>query len=135
MKLIYRYTIQMNPVTKKNHQNIYKNKKTGVSFVAPSTQYKKYEAEAVKYLHPRPPNPIDRPVEVKCLFYMQTRRLCDLNNLLEAATDLLVYGGVLKDDNYHIVYSHDGSRVLYDKQNPRTEIIISEDIDQGEKEQ
>ena len=56
---------------------------------------------------------------------MPTRRRVDLNNLLEAATDLLVSAGVLKDDHCGIVVSHDGSRVLYDKDNPRTEITIT----------
>ncbi len=34
--------------------------------------------------------------------------------------------GVIKDDNHKIVASVDGSRVLYDKKNPRTEIYIEE---------
>lgn len=41
-----------------------------------------------------------------------------------AADDLLVLANIIKDDNSSIVKSHDGSRVLYDKQNPRTEIYI-----------
>ena len=31
---------------------------------------------------------------------------------------------VLEDDNYTIVESHDGSRVFYDKENPRVHIFI-----------
>lgn len=31
---------------------------------------------------------------------------------------------VLEDDHSGIIYSHDGSRVLYDKENPRTEVTI-----------
>ena len=65
------------------------------------------------------------PVEVKCLFYMPTRRKVDLTNLLEAIDDILVYAGTLADDNSSIIVSHDGSRVLYDKENPRTEVYIS----------
>jgi len=45
-------------------------------------------------------------------------------NLLEAIQDILVKYDILKDDNSKIVASTDGSRVLYDKQNPRTEIYI-----------
>ena len=37
---------------------------------------------------------------------------------------MLVKYGVLKDDNSEIITSHDGSRVLYDKDNPRTEVTI-----------
>ena len=68
---------------------------------------------------------ISVPVNVKYIFYMPTRRIVDLTNLTEAADDVLVKYGVLADDNSRIVVSHDGSRVLYDKDNPRTEITIS----------
>ena len=47
-------------------------------------------------------------------------------NLLQAVDDILVEAGILEDDNYCIVAGHDGSRVYYDKQNPRTEIGIEE---------
>ena len=56
---------------------------------------------------------------------MPTRRRVDLVNLLECTDDVLVNYGVIKDDNSTIVVSHDGSRVLYDKDRPRTEIIIT----------
>lgn len=58
------------------------------------------------------------------MFYMPTRRIVDLTNLEEAIDDILVKYGVLKDDNSRILVSHDGSRVLYDKNNPRTEVTI-----------
>ena len=48
----------------------------------------------------------------------------DLVNLQEATLDVLVKYGVILDDNSNIVASMDGSRVLYDKNNPRTEIDI-----------
>ena len=57
---------------------------------------------------------------------MPTKRKCDLTNLLEAVDDVLVKHGIVADDNYTIIESHDGSRVLYDKENPRTEIYIDE---------
>jgi hypothetical protein len=38
----------------------------------------------------------------------------------------MVKAGLLADDNYSIVQSMDGSRVLYDKNAPRTEIFITE---------
>ena len=40
--------------------------------------------------------------------------------------DILVLAGVLADDNSSIAVAHDGSRVLYDKDEPRTEITITE---------
>lgn len=67
---------------------------------------------------------IDEPVEVTAIFYMPTRRTVDLTNLLEALDDVLVKYGIVKDDNCKIIYSHDGSRVMYDKANPRTVVRI-----------
>ena len=46
-------------------------------------------------------------------------------NLLEAIDDIMVKAGLLVDDNFTIIQSHDGSRVFYDKNNPRTEIRIT----------
>lgn len=120
-----KYIVKLPPVSKKNSQEILTNRKTGRPFIMPSSKYRQYEREAAWFLKPRPPRPIECEVSVKCLFYMPTRRRVDLNNLLEAATDLLVSAGVLKDDHYGIVVSHDGSRVLYDKESPRTEITIT----------
>lgn len=67
---------------------------------------------------------IDYPVNIKALYYMPTRRKVDLVNLHSALHDSLVAANVLLDDNSQIVVSTDGSRVLYDRVNPRTEIII-----------
>ena len=57
---------------------------------------------------------------------MPTKRRVDLTNLMEATHDILVHCGVLADDNSKIIVSVDGSRVEYDKNNPRTEIEITE---------
>ena len=57
---------------------------------------------------------------------MPTKHRVDLVNLLEATCDILVKVNVLEDDNSNIIISHDGSRVLYDKDNPRVEIEIQE---------
>ena len=57
---------------------------------------------------------------------MPTRRRVDLVNLLEATDDILVHYKVLEDDNSNIIVSHDGSRVYYDKENPRCHIFIDE---------
>ena len=83
-----------------------------------------YSFYAFPHINPRPKEPIDRPVHIKYLFYMKTRRKVDSLNLEAAADDLLVSAGVIKDDNSNIIKSHDGTRVLYDKENPRTEIYI-----------
>ena len=120
-------TIPLPPVTKKNSQRIMHSSKTGKSFIMPSQKYIDYEAKAVWYCKKAGVHePIDYPVEVKCLFYMPTKRRVDLTNLLESIDDVLVRAGVLKDDHSGIIVSHDGSRVLYDKQNPCTEVYIAD---------
>ena len=118
-----KFTIPLAPISKKNSQRIMLNRATGKPFIMPSAQYKRYEREAA-YFIPRGRH-INEPVNIKCLFYMPTRRKVDLTNLLEAIDDVLVTAGLLADDNFTIVESHDFSRVLYDKENPRTEITIT----------
>lgn len=120
-----KYTIPGRPISKKNSQRIFK-RADGRPFIMPSKEYKAWEETAVRYLKPKPDKPIDTPVTVKCLYFMPTRQRCDMVNLLEATLDALVKAGVLEDDNCKIVVSHDGSRVLYDKEDPRTEIEITE---------
>ena len=115
------FVIPLPPVTKKNSQRIVTNH--GKAFVLPSKAYKDYERNAMWYL-PKLQAPISEKVEVTALFYMKTHRLVDLTNLEEALDDVLVLGGVLEDDNSRIIASHDGSRVLYDSTNPRTEVTI-----------
>ena len=56
---------------------------------------------------------------------MPTKRKVDLPNLLNAIDDVFVKYKVVEDDNRNIVATHDGSIVLYDKENPRTEIEIT----------
>lgn len=120
------YIVPLPPITKKNHQVIAYNRRTGKRFITQSQQYNDYESKAMWFLKPIPKKPIDYLVEVKCLFYMPTLRLCDLPNHIAAIDDILVKAKILKDDNYKIVASHDGSRVYVDRENPRTEIYITE---------
>lgn len=118
-----KFTVPLPPITKKNHQRILRNRSTGKPFVAPSEEYKRYEAGAMWFI-PKG-ECIDYPVNVRCLFYMPTRRRCDLTNLLESIDDIMVKAGLLKDDSYTVIEGHDGSRVLYDKDRPRTEVEIT----------
>lgn len=124
-----KYTIKLAPVSKKNSQQILNNPKTGRPFIMPSKKYKQYEREAVWFLKPMPHRPIECRVNIKCLFYLPTRRRTDLLNLLEAVDDLLVHVGIIADDHYGIVESHDGSRCFVDRDNPRTEITITRIVD------
>lgn len=123
MAIIYEAMIPLNPRTKKNSQQIMTNRKTGKPFIMQNEKYKQYEKDAGWFLK-IPDKPIDTPVNVKCVFYRENQVRCDLTNLLEAIDDILVSYGVLSDDNFTVIVSHDGSRVYVDKDNPRTEITI-----------
>jgi Holliday junction resolvase RusA-like endonuclease len=68
----------------------------------------------------------DKPVNVKALYYMPTRGKVDLINLHAALHDVMVKYGTLPDDDCRVIVSTDGSRVRYDKDNPRTEVTITE---------
>lgn len=118
------FTVSLPPITKKNHQQIVTNKATGRPFIVQSKKYKQYEQDAMWFI-PKISEPINEPVNVKCLFYMPTKRRVDKSNLENAMHDILVRAGILEDDNRDIIASTDGSRVFYDKENPRTEVTIT----------
>lgn len=115
-----KFTIPLAPVSKKNSPVL---TTTGRPRILPSKVYRDYEDAALKLLPRRPI--IKERVCVTALFYMANRRRVDLTNLLEALDDVLVRARILDDDNSNIIASHDGSRVLYDKDNPRTEVTIT----------
>lgn len=121
MKII----IKGNPITKKNHSRIVKfgNKRA----IVPSAQYKEYESNFISECNDQNlcDKQIDYPINVKCSYYMKTRRKVDLTNLLNGTDDALKEAGVILDDNCTIIVGHDGSRVYYDKENPRVEIEIT----------
>ena len=121
-----KYTIPGPPVSKKNSQRIVTNRVTGKPFIIQSQQYEEFEAVAAYFLKPQPKNPIDYPVTVRCIYYMPTRRRVDMSNLMAATHDILVKHKILADDNRNVIASVDGSRVYWDKENPRTEIEIED---------
>lgn len=114
-------TIMGNPVTKKNHNQMVMVK--GKLIVIPSKPYQEYEKKAKQYM-PQLEKPIDYPINLKVNYYMQTRRKCDLTNLLQATCDILVKHKIIDDDNFTIVSSLNGCKVEYDKDLPRAEIYI-----------
>lgn len=120
MKENINFVIPIAPHTKKNSQQIIVCK--GRPMIIPSKLYKQYENDC-KWFMPKIET-IKERINLKCVYYMPSKRRVDLNNLLEATTDILTHYKVIEDDNSSIVASHDGSRVYYDKENPRTEIEI-----------
>lgn len=121
--------IPIQPYTKKNSQRIFQRKKTDtngvvkkVPFISPSEQYKRYEQDCMLFMRPLG---IEYPVNIQAHFYMNSRRRVDLTRLNEALHDALVHNGLLLEDNCKVIVSTDGSRVYYDKDNPRTEVLIT----------
>lgn len=114
------------PRTKKNSQRICINRKTGGRFVKPSEAYESYLEDACRFIPGTMRKGLSGRYNVKCVYFMPTRRKVDLVNLLEATLDILVHYNVIADDNSGIVSGHDGSRVDYDRRNPRVEIEIEE---------
>lgn len=95
--------------------------------ILPSAAYVQYEKDFIRQINRNVvKKPIDFPVNVKCVYWMGTRRKIDLVNLIEATLDILVKAGVLEDDNARIVVGHDGSEVRLDRDDPRIEIEIRE---------
>ena len=114
-------TIHGCPRTKKNSRQCGKN-----GITRPSKAYLTYAATAYHQITAgRLDKPIAEPVTVKALYYMNTHGIVDKVGLEQGLHDLLVDRGILADDNSRIIVSTDGSRVLYDRMNPRTEVTIT----------
>ena len=122
-----KFKIHLPPVTKKNSPRIFKKKtKTGklVPFIVPSERFMDYQAKCWVYVPKE--ETISRPINIKAIYYMPTRRVVDITNLHSSLHDVLVHYRVIEDDDCKIVASTDGSRVLHDKTNPRTEVEITD---------
>ena len=116
-------TLPGEPRAKKNSQRIVMA--GGRPVVLPSKPYKEYRECCLWRIPGWQKTRINYPVNMKCVYYMATKRNVELVNLIEATCDILVDAGVIADDNSKIVVSHDGSRVKLDRDNPRAEITIT----------
>lgn len=110
------------PITKKNSQQIIIAGKRPC--IIPSQAYKKYAALAKSQLClTGSPEPLQGPLSVRCLYYLETARLPDLCNLLAATHDILELCRVIENDSQ--IRSVDGSRIMgKDAARPRVEIQI-----------
>jgi Holliday junction resolvase RusA-like endonuclease len=110
-----------NPIIKKNSRPIYKTKSRPI--LGKSAKLKEAEKLAhYEALSQKQGPTIDYPISIKFLFYRNNKRKVDLSNLYEFPQDILEGAGIIANDN--LIESHDGSRKLYDKETPRTEIYI-----------
>lgn len=112
--------------SKKNSQQILRNKKTGKRFISQSELYKQFERDCkiflMKYRYK-----IDYPINLKCTFIVPDRRRRDIVNLLNAIQDILVECDVIADDNFNIIKSVDGTRIIYKKGVSETIIEITKE--------
>ena len=69
--------------------------------------------------------PIDKPINLCCIFYKDKNYKSDLVGYLQAIQDAFVKAKFLLDDNSNIVSSTDGSRIELDRNNPRIEVKIT----------
>lgn len=131
IELLAQYVIPIDPRTKKNHMTIAgsgprcpKCGKRQKQYVRQGSAHSKYAFAAAQYLNPRPREPISEQVHIVYHLYMQTKRRVDDLNLYASLDDILVHENILQDDCIKYIRNRDGSRVLYDKENPRAEIYI-----------
>lgn len=110
---------------KKNSQSIVYNSRTKRPIIVQSKNYKEFEHNCAYFLKKYKMN-INTPINLKCEFYVPDKRKRDIVNLLNAIQDVLVKYQVLEDDNYNIVASVDGSKIIYEKGVEKTIIEISD---------
>lgn len=124
--MIIKFTLPVKPTTKKNSGQIVM--RGSYPKLLPSKQYLQFEKDTQPYFInvKNQVGSISYPINMECLFYMETHRKVDLCNLLNAVDDSMVKSGLIIDDNRDIIAGHDGSRVYFDKLNPRIEIVITE---------
>jgi Holliday junction resolvase RusA-like endonuclease len=118
-----RFVIYGNPPSKKNTLRIWTVR--GHPRIGPSAQYFQWERSALEQLKNQwsgPPIPRTVPINMTAYFYKKTKRICDLSNLYEGVQDVLQKAGVLENDSG--IKGHDLSRIYYDKECPRTEVIL-----------
>ena len=125
-----KFTLGVSPRTKKNSQS-FVTLKNGRTLLLPSKPYKEFEKQVIQHVEALFGNlePIDEPINLKCIFYKDAKRKSDLVGYEQAICDALVKAGLIADDNHEIVASMDGSRVFYDKNYPRIEIEITKHED------
>lgn len=110
--------------SKKNSQSIIINPRTHRPMIIQSELYRQYEKDCALFM-PKLENSIFSKVNLKCTFIVPDKRKRDLTNLENAIADILVKYKVLEDDNYNIINSWDGSRIVYEKGIEKTIIEIN----------
>ena len=123
--LIWRATLKGAPRTKKNHQQILKNR-SGRPFVAPSKEFLVYQEQCLWQIR-TPQRSISEAANVKAVYYMPDRRR-DRDNIAAGrkfVQDALVRCKVLQNDGWKEIIGFSDDWAV-DKARPRVEIEIVE---------
>ena len=74
-----KFTLGVPPRTKKNSQS-FVTLKNGRTMLLPSKPYKEFEKQVIQHIEALFGNlePIDEPINLKCIFYKDARRKSDL---------------------------------------------------------
>lgn len=110
--------------SKKDQQQIYRNRYTGKPFITSSKKHKEWHRKAIAQL-----DDISPVLELKRLsmtFYSATRRKSDLTNRADSVQDLLVDAGILEDDNWFVIPKLELNFGGVDKENPR--VVVSFEV-------
>lgn len=115
------------PVSSKNSRPVFVNSATGKRFVGKSTRLAEHTESALWELKAQKAKnrsrlPLTNDLTVCFRFYVPDKRKRDLVNLIQLPQDLLQEAGIIEDDSQ--IKSLDGSTILLDRKNPRTEIYI-----------
>ena len=140
-KEVARFYIPIRPVTKKNNMQISRTANGRVG-IRQSKRYVNYEKSVLEWWfelmdsqtqeNPQvlvPDRPIDYKINIKSIYGLPTRQKADLINYHSALHDILTKMGVIEDDEWKILYSTDGSRVVIDRANPGTLVVIEAYLD------
>lgn len=120
----WEFTIQSPPRTKKNHQKIIVNKRTGRPMVIGSDSARGWEADSVLQLKSQwhRDGGLAQPVGLMATFFRE-RKTGDLGNYLAALCDALEKAGVVVNDRW--IASFDGSRLSSCPEDPRVVLYLT----------
>jgi len=126
-RIMARLVLPGRPMSKKNHEQIIRNARSGKPGIIQSPQYQKYEEACLWYLLSFRAPRFAGPVQVRVEYWMPDRRSWpDLLGLEQATADILERAHILRNDRD--IVSWDGSRIAgVDKDNPRAAIEIEEE--------
>lgn len=123
--LALKFIVTGAPRTKKTSNQLVRTKGKGRAVVLPSKAWRAWVKDALILPSDNEAGKADLPIEEMCnckaVFYRDARR-GDAVGYYQGLADLLEKRGVLANDKQ--ILSWDGSRMLIDRENPRTEVEL-----------